>query len=120
MAGLARTSKKDIDRAWEALKGAARPRIHTFISTSPLHMKYMLNMEPEHPDVIVSDIGMPVEDGYAFMERVRALAPDRGGRTPSVTESVTSSATRSSTVWKSNLIWKSNSIWKSNLLPWTP
>src|SRR5262249_24207088 len=37
VAGLARTSKKDIDRAWEALKGAARPRIHTFISTSPLH-----------------------------------------------------------------------------------
>ena len=47
VAGLARTSKKDIDRAWEALKGAARPRIHTFISTSPLHMKYMLNMEPD-------------------------------------------------------------------------
>ncbi len=47
VAGLARTSKKDIDRAWEALKAAARPRIHTFISTSPLHMKYMLNMEPE-------------------------------------------------------------------------
>ena len=46
IAALARTSKKDIDRAWEALKGAARPRIHTFISTSPLHMKYMLNMEP--------------------------------------------------------------------------
>jgi 2-isopropylmalate synthase len=47
IAALARTSKKDIDRAWEALKGAARPRIHTFISTSPLHMKYMLNMEPD-------------------------------------------------------------------------
>ncbi len=47
IAALARTSKKDIDRAWEALKGAVRPRIHTFISTSPLHMKYMLNMEPE-------------------------------------------------------------------------
>jgi 2-isopropylmalate synthase len=47
IAALARTSKKDIDRAWEALKGASRPRIHTFISTSPLHMKYMLNMEPE-------------------------------------------------------------------------
>ena len=42
VAGLARASKKDIDRAWEALKGAARPRIHTFISTSPLHMKYKL------------------------------------------------------------------------------
>ncbi|MDC0112201.1 hypothetical protein OAH91_06055, partial [Emcibacteraceae bacterium] len=33
---LARASIKDIDRAWEALKGARRPRIHTFISTSAL------------------------------------------------------------------------------------
>jgi 2-isopropylmalate synthase len=46
VAGLARAGKRDIDRAWEALKGAARPRIHTFISTSPLHMKYKLQMEP--------------------------------------------------------------------------
>ena len=36
VAGLARASVNDIDRAWEALKGAARPRIHTFLSTSPL------------------------------------------------------------------------------------
>src|SRR5437879_2291762 len=40
VAGLARAGKMDIDRAWEALRGAARPRIHTFISTSPLHMKF--------------------------------------------------------------------------------
>ena len=45
--GLARAGAKDIDRAAEALKGAARARIHTFISTSPLHMKHKLNMEPE-------------------------------------------------------------------------
>ena len=44
---LARTVKKDIDRAWEALKEAARPRIHTFIATSDIHMKYKLRMEPE-------------------------------------------------------------------------
>jgi len=43
---LSRASKKDIDRAWEALKPAARPRIHTFISTSPLHMQHKLQMEP--------------------------------------------------------------------------
>src|SRR5258708_28953438 len=36
VAGLARAAARDIDRAAEALKGAARPRIHTFISTSPL------------------------------------------------------------------------------------
>jgi 2-isopropylmalate synthase len=44
---LARASIKDIDRAWEALKGAKRPRIHTFISTSSLHMEHKLQMSPE-------------------------------------------------------------------------
>src|SRR3984885_2086853 len=42
--GLARAGFKDIDRAGEALKSARRPRIHTFISTSPVHMKHKLNM----------------------------------------------------------------------------
>jgi 2-isopropylmalate synthase len=45
--GLARAGNKDIDRAAEALVHAERKRIHTFISTSPLHMKFKLNMEPE-------------------------------------------------------------------------
>ncbi len=45
--GLARASNKDIDRAAEALKHARRPRIHTFISTSPVHMKHKLQMEPD-------------------------------------------------------------------------
>ena len=40
VAGLARATPKDIDRAGAAVKFAARPRIHTFISTSPLHMKH--------------------------------------------------------------------------------
>ena len=47
VAGLARASFKDIDRAGEALKHAVRPRIHTFVSTSPLHMKYKLQKEPQ-------------------------------------------------------------------------
>jgi 2-isopropylmalate synthase len=46
-AGLARAAFKDIDRAAEALKNARAFRIHTFISTSPVHMKYKLQMEPE-------------------------------------------------------------------------
>jgi 2-isopropylmalate synthase len=46
-AGLARHSKKDIDACHEALKAAPRFRIHTFISTSPLHMKHKLNKSPE-------------------------------------------------------------------------
>jgi 2-isopropylmalate synthase len=45
--GLARSGRNDIERAAEALKPARRSRIHTFISTSPLHMKYKLQMEPE-------------------------------------------------------------------------
>jgi PAS domain S-box-containing protein len=36
------------------------------------------------PDVLVTDIGMPGEDGYSLIRRVRALPPDQGGRTPSV------------------------------------
>lgn len=55
VAGLARAHPKDIDRAWEALKGAARPRIHTFIATSPLHMKYKLQMPPEDVHQAVID-----------------------------------------------------------------
>ena len=45
--GLARSGRADIERAAEALKPARRSRIHTFISTSPLHMKYKLQMAPE-------------------------------------------------------------------------
>jgi 2-isopropylmalate synthase len=44
--GLSRAGFKDIDRAGEALRKAVRPRIHTFISTSPVHMKHKLQMEP--------------------------------------------------------------------------
>lgn len=41
-------------------------------------------LEASRPDVVVSDIGMPGEDGYALMERVRALPIERGGRTPAI------------------------------------
>ncbi|MBC8199378.1 MAG: 2-isopropylmalate synthase [Desulfobacterales bacterium] len=44
VAALARTSKKDIDRAWGAIHNAAKPRIHTFIATSDIHMDYKLKM----------------------------------------------------------------------------
>jgi 2-isopropylmalate synthase len=45
--GLARTTKGDIDAAWEGVRLAARPRIHTFLATSPIHMQYKLKMSPE-------------------------------------------------------------------------
>src|SRR5512138_2539209 len=48
IAGLCRAELKDIDRAWEALKYAGeKGRIHTFIATSDIHMKYKLKMEPK-------------------------------------------------------------------------
>jgi len=47
VAGLARAGMKDIDRAGEAVKHARRGRIHTFISTSPVHMKWKLQKEPD-------------------------------------------------------------------------
>ena len=43
--GLARATKKDIERAWTAVEPAARPRIHTFIATSPIHREHKLRMD---------------------------------------------------------------------------
>lgn len=47
IAALSRTSKADIDRAWQALCEAEKPRIHTFIATSEIHMKHKLRMSRE-------------------------------------------------------------------------
>jgi 2-isopropylmalate synthase len=45
--GLARANKADIDKAWEAVRHAPRPRIHTFLATSEIHMKHKLKLDPE-------------------------------------------------------------------------
>ena len=42
--GLARCNPADIDRAWEALKDAPRPRIHVFLATSAIHREFKLHM----------------------------------------------------------------------------
>lgn len=47
IAGLARATRGDIDKAWEAVQYAAKPRIHTFLATSDIHMKYKLRMTRE-------------------------------------------------------------------------
>ena len=103
VAGLARAHRKDIDRAWQALEGAARPRIHTFISTSPLHMKYKLQMEPEavHQAVIDSvsyarnlcdDVEWSPEDGSRtepdFLCRTVESAIKAGARTINIPDTV--------------------------------
>ena len=47
VAALCRATKGDIEAGWRALEAAARPRIHTFIATSPVHMEYKLKMSPQ-------------------------------------------------------------------------
>jgi len=75
--GLARAARNDIERAAEALAPAERRRIHTFISTSPLHMKYKLQMTPDevHAQVIDS-----VTRARRFTDDVQ-WSPEDGSRT---------------------------------------
>src|SRR5512147_1217976 len=47
IAGLARATNMDIERAWQAVKGAARPRIHVFLATSDIHLHYKLKISRE-------------------------------------------------------------------------
>jgi 2-isopropylmalate synthase len=101
--GLARATKGDIDRAAEALKPAPRRRIHTFISTSPLHMKHKLQMAPEavHDKVIESvtyarrftdDVEWSCEDGtrseHDFLCRCVESAIKAGATTINIPDTV--------------------------------
>src|SRR5512136_932755 len=54
VAALSRANSQDIDRAWEAVKGARFPRIHTFISTSDIHLKYQIKKSREEVIKITS------------------------------------------------------------------
>src|ERR1043165_2931476 len=71
--GLARAGFKDIGRAGEALKGAQRPRIHTFISTSPVHMKHKLNMGE---NAVLEAVGASVTRARNFTSEVEWSAED--------------------------------------------
>ena len=71
--GLARAGFKDIDRAGEALRGAQRPRIHTFISTSPVHMKHKLNMGE---NAVLEAVGASVTRARNFTSDVQWSAED--------------------------------------------
>ncbi|WDV48219.1 2-isopropylmalate synthase [Clostridiaceae bacterium M8S5] len=73
IASLARAVKKDIDYAWEAVKYAKKPRIHTFIATSDIHMKYKLKMQPE--EVIKKAVEM-VKYAKKYCEDVEFSAED--------------------------------------------
>ncbi len=71
--GLSRAGVKDIERCAEALKPAARRRIHTFISTSPIHMKHKLQMEPAQ---VLDAIAASVAHARKFTDDVEWSAED--------------------------------------------
>ena len=100
---LARANDRDISRAAEALKGAARARIHTFIATSALHMEKKLRMTPEqvHEQArlavrfarnLCDDIEFSPEDGYRsdpdFLCRVLESVIAEGATTINVPDTV--------------------------------
>lgn len=103
IASLARAAKGDIQRAADAIQPAARKRIHTFISTSPLHMKYKLQMDPEdvYQAVIDSvtfarqftdDVEWSAEDGsrteHDFLCRCVEAAIEAGATTINIPDTV--------------------------------
>jgi 2-isopropylmalate synthase len=71
--GLARAGFKDIDRAGEALRHARRGRIHTFISTSPVHMKHKLQMEPS---AVLEAVSASVSRARNWTDNVQWSAED--------------------------------------------
>ncbi|MCG3188516.1 MAG: 2-isopropylmalate synthase [Burkholderiaceae bacterium] len=100
---LARANDRDIARAAEALKGAARARIHTFIATSALHMEKKLRMTPEQvfeqaklavrfARNLCDDVEFSPEDGYRsdvdFLCRVLEAAIREGATTINIPDTV--------------------------------
>jgi 2-isopropylmalate synthase len=103
VAGLARAWFKDIDRCGEAVRHAQRPRIHTFISTSPIHMKWKLQKEPaevlelvrasvERARNLVADVEWSAEDGTRtemdFLCRCVEIAIKAGATTINIPDTV--------------------------------
>ena len=100
---LARAVDADIDRAAEALKGAAQSRIHTFIATSPIHMQYKLRLQPEQvleravhavkrARNLAEDVEFSLEDGsrsdFDFMCRIIEAVIEAGAGTINIPDTV--------------------------------
>ena len=79
VASLSRAVEKDIDRAWEAVRHAERPRIHTFIATSDIHMKYKLKMSED--EVLERSVAM-VKYAKKYCEDVEYSAEDASRSRP--------------------------------------
>ncbi len=103
VAGLSRAAPKDIDRCAEAIKPAKRRRIHTFLSTSPVHMKYKLQKEPhEVYEMVIAqvtrarshtdDVEWSAEDGtrteFDFLCRCVEAAIKAGATTINIPDTV--------------------------------
>ncbi|MGA1864561.1 MAG: 2-isopropylmalate synthase, partial [bacterium] len=103
VAGLARTTKGDIDRAWEAVKYSKRPRIHTFIATSDIHMKYKLKKDRDeilamakeavsYARSLCPDVEFSAEDAFRsdrdFLCRIIELAINSGAATINIPDTV--------------------------------
>jgi 2-isopropylmalate synthase len=73
IAGLARANKVDIDAAWGAIKSAAKPRIHTFIATSDIHLEYKLKMSR---DEVTKHAIEAVRYAKSFTDNVEFSAED--------------------------------------------
>ncbi len=101
--GLARATLIDINRCADAVKPAARPRIHTFIATSPLHMKHKLQMQPDevlaqviesvsHARTFTGDVEWSAEDAtrteHDFLCRCVEAAIDAGAGTVNIPDTV--------------------------------
>ncbi|GAP07740.1 MAG TPA: 2-isopropylmalate synthase [Anaerolinea thermolimosa] len=74
--GLARATRNDIDKAWQAVQPAAHPRIHTFLATSEIHMQYKLRMTREQ---VVERVREMVSYARSLCEDVE-FSPEDAGR----------------------------------------
>ena len=74
--GLARAARNDIDKAWEAVRHAARPRIHTFLATSEIHMQHKLKMTRAQ---VLERVGEMVSYARSLCEDVE-FSPEDAGR----------------------------------------
>ena len=76
IAGLARANHSDIDKAWEAIQEAQKPRIHTFLATSEIHMQHKLNMTREE---VLARVAEMVAYARSLCEDVE-FSPEDAGR----------------------------------------
>lgn len=76
IAGLARANRADIDRAWDAVKPARRPRIHTFLATSDIHLQHKLKISREE---CVKRVGEMVAYARGLCQDIE-FSPEDAGR----------------------------------------